>query len=92
MADISKGVVVWLEPLRDWIKDAEYLGETALTPTLPSKKSAAKKFFGSNLFLNNRSLVLTPTTLNDALCASRKNFSEKDLVSTLVPEEGVEPS
>ncbi len=92
MADISKGIVVWLEPLRDWIKDAENLGETALTPTLTQKKLSAKKFFGSNLFLNNRSLVLTPTTLNDALRASRKIFSENNLVSTLVPGVGLEPT
>ena len=91
MAGLAKGQVAWLEPLRDWIKDAENLTETALTPTLAQKKLSAKKFFGSTLFLSSRSLVVIPTTLSDALCASRKNFSENNLVSTLVPPEGFEP-
>jgi site-specific DNA recombinase len=90
MASLQKGQVAWLEPLREWIKDAENLTETALAPTLTQKKLSAKKFFGSTLFLSSRSLVVTPTPPNDALCASRKNFSEKNLVSTLVPRERIE--
>ena len=84
MAGLSKGHVAWLEPLRGWIKDAENLTETALTPTLTLKKSSAKKFFGSTLFLNNSLVVVTPTPPNDALCASRQNFSEKTLCTSLV--------
>ena len=41
MALSAKGQVAWLEPLREWIKDAENLTETALTPTLSLKKSSA---------------------------------------------------
>jgi hypothetical protein len=87
---LQKGQVAWLEPLRDWIKDAENLTETALTPTLTQKKLSAKKFFGSTLFLNNPLVVVTPTTLSDALRASRKNFSEKTLCTSLVPRERIE--
>ena len=91
MASLRNGQVAWLEPLRDWIKDAENLAEIALTPTLTQKKLSAKKFFGSNLFLQNRSILVTPTTLTDALRASRQNFSENDLVSPLVRVNGIEP-
>ena len=92
MAELRKGHIAWLEPLRGWIKDAENLTETALTPTLSLKKSAAKKFFGSTLFLSSRSLVVTPTTLSDALRASRENFSEKALCTSLVPRAGIGPA
>lgn len=92
MAGLSKGHIAWLEPLRDWIKDAENLTEIALTPTLTLKKSSAKKFFGSTLFLKNSLVVVTPTTLNDALRASRLNFSEKTLCTSLVPRAGIGPA
>ena len=92
MAGLSKGHVAWLEPLREWIKDAENLTETAVTPTLSLKKSSARKFFGSNLFLKDSLVVVTPTTLNDALRASRLNFSEKPLCTSLVPRAGIGPA
>jgi site-specific DNA recombinase len=92
IAGLSKGHVAWLEPLRDWIKDAENLGETALTPTLSLKKSLARKFFGSNLSLLGRKILITPTTLSDALRASRLNFSQKTLCTSLVPSVGIEPT
>jgi site-specific DNA recombinase len=31
----SRGFVTWLEPLRDWIKDADTIGETAVSSDLP---------------------------------------------------------
>jgi hypothetical protein len=91
MAGLSKGHVAWLEPLRGWIKDAENLTETALTPTLSLKKSSAKKFFGSTLFLKDSRILITPATLNDALRASRLNFSEKTLCTSLVEAGGIGP-
>ena len=56
----------------------------AVTPTLSLKKSSAKKIFGSNLSLLGRKILITPTTLSDALRASRLNFSEKTLCTSLV--------
>jgi hypothetical protein len=41
----------WLEPMREWIKQAENLPEIAKGNGLFEKKSIAKEIFGSNLFL-----------------------------------------
>ena len=48
------------------------------TAPLYAKKSYAQKIFGSNLFLNNRLLVSTPTPPYASLREARLNFSEKD--------------
>jgi DNA invertase Pin-like site-specific DNA recombinase len=45
MADLNKGSVAWLEPLRNWIKDAETLNEIDETTPLPLKKSSARTCF-----------------------------------------------
>ena len=47
----QKGEISRLEPLRGWIKDAQNVGETAVSPSLYDKKSSAQKIFGSKLFL-----------------------------------------
>ena len=39
----------WIEPTREWIKDASMLEEIAKTDDLPSKKISLQKIFGSNL-------------------------------------------
>jgi hypothetical protein len=44
------------------------------TTPLPAKKSAAKKIFGTNLFLNSRLLVSTPTPPYASLREARQNF------------------
>ena len=92
MASLQKGQVAWLEPLRGWIKDAEELNNLTETAPLPVKKISAKKIFGTNLFLNNRLLVSTPTVPYDALCASRKNFSENEFSQVVVPLAGIGPA
>ncbi len=57
IARLEQRRIVWLEPLKQWIKDAEKLGEITLSPELTPKKSFARKIFGLNLFLKNRSLL-----------------------------------
>ena len=78
MASFQKGHIAWLEPLRGWIKDAETIEETAVSPSLHAKKTHAKKIFGSNLFLSDRSLVSTPTPPYASLREARKNFGENE--------------
>ena len=77
IADLNKGYIVWLEPLRNWIKDAQTLNEINDTTPLPLKKSFAQKIFGSNLFLKNQKIVFTPITPSAALCAALRNFTKK---------------
>jgi len=61
---------IWLEPLRNWIKDAETLNEINETTPLPLKKSFAQKIFGSNLFLKNQKIEYVPQTQYAALSAA----------------------
>ncbi len=60
MASLNKGVVAWLEPLQNWIKDAVLLDETVKTGDLSSKKSSLRKICGSNLFLKTGKLKFVP--------------------------------
>ena len=39
----------WIEPTREWIKDASRLDEIAKSEDLPSKKISLQKIFGSTL-------------------------------------------
>ena len=91
LTGLGNGYLAWLEPLRSWIKDASLLSEAAVSQSLPLQKSSAQKIFGSNAVLKNRRIEFTPTPPYASLREARLNFSEKDLVSTLVRAEGVEP-
>ena len=44
----------WIEPTRNWIRDASILDEIRKTDDLPSKKSSLQKIFGLNLTLQAR--------------------------------------
>ena len=44
----------WLEPLREWINEAQTMREIAQSEDLPLKKSSLQKIFGSNLTLHAR--------------------------------------
>ena len=46
----------WLEPMKEWIKVASSLEQTAMDSNLFSKKVAAKEIFGSNLFLGGKTV------------------------------------
>ena len=68
----------WLEPMREWIEDASILDETAEDTSLPAKKSALQKIFGSNLYLKNEKVFGTAKPQYAALAASRENFSDSN--------------
>src|SRR3989344_2421391 len=52
--NLEQGAIAWVEPLRNWIKDAQMLNEMTETTPLPLKKSFAQKIFGLNLTLHAR--------------------------------------
>jgi DNA invertase Pin-like site-specific DNA recombinase len=58
MAQVVKGVSIWIEPLREWIKDAQTLNEITESTPLPLKKSFALKIFGLNPSKNSFGLTL----------------------------------
>ena len=44
----------WIEPMREWINEAQTVEEVAKSADLQLKKVLAVKIFGSNLFLENK--------------------------------------
>jgi len=54
IARFEQDATSWLQPLREWITEAENLNEIANDHTLPLQKSPLQKIFGSNLLLHAR--------------------------------------
>ena len=82
---------MWIEPTREWIKDASILDEIAKTNDLPSKKLSLQKIFGSNLTLKKREASGNPLPHYAELRSARLNFAEKPLSLILEPPLGFEP-
>jgi len=59
MARIEQKRTGWLEPMTEWIKEAENLPKIARESNLFRKKVACRTLFGSNLVLANREARLT---------------------------------
>ncbi len=74
----------WIEPTREWIKDASILDEIVKTADLPSKKISLQKIFGSNLSLLGREASGNPLPHYAELHSARKNFNENP--SSLIAE------
>jgi len=70
---------LWIEPTREWIKDASILDEIAKTNDLPSKKLSLQKIFGSNLTLKKREAFGNAFSHYAELRSARENFSRKPL-------------
>ena len=92
----------WLEPMQEWIKDAQNLNGIARDNDLFAKKVVAKEIFGSNLLLGEKTVRPaeggTPNSFGkmgenqwDALRASHLLALKKPIRSVLVPLEGIEP-
>ena len=81
----------WIEPTREWIKDASMLDEIAKTDNAPSKKSSLRKIFGSNLTLHARAASGEPVFPYAALRAAKSSDGETDLSLIMVPLTGIGP-
>ncbi|MBI2798198.1 hypothetical protein HYX70_02765 [Candidatus Saccharibacteria bacterium] len=89
----------WLEPLEEWIKEAESLPKIAKESNLFAKKVACRTLFGSNLVLANREARLRAPSGEDlppqnqwaALCAAHDLALKKPKSFVLVDNTGVEP-
>ena len=93
----------WLEPMREWIKEAENLPKIAQENDLFAKKVMAKEIFGSNLVLAHREARLAAPSGTKrsekseqnqwaAVSAAREMASKKSKSQVLVRMEGIEPS
>ncbi len=76
----------WIEPTREWIKDALILDEIAKTNDLPSKKISLQKIFGSNLTLKNREVGGNGLIPWAELRSARQNFPQNDWVLIAEPK------
>ena len=63
----------WLEPMQKWIKEAADMEKIALDCDLLHKKVVAKKVFGSNLLLQNKTLRASAPTFPNSLAESGEN-------------------
>ena len=91
MAEVAKGVSAWVEPLRDWLKDAQMLNEITEDAPLSLKKSFAKKIFGLNLTLQAREARAVAEIQWASVAEAHQKISETELSCVLVPSRGVEP-
>jgi len=92
VARLERDGHAWLEPMRKWIHEAENLAEIQHNPSLPAKKSAIQKIFGSNLQLTNQKVSGTAHPLYAALRAARQNFDSSASIQVWAPRVGVEPT
>ena len=91
IARLERDATVWLQPMREWIKDASLLDETAKSDDLPSKKISLQKIFGSNLTLQSREARGVPKNQWLSLEQAKGNLNNSDLSTVLVRARGIEP-
>ena len=72
--------------MRSWINEAENLAQIQKDPSLPAKKSALQKIFGSNLILLNQKVEGVAHPVYAAVAAAREKLGtmESNLVWALV--------
>ena len=81
----------WIEPTRDWIKDASILDEIRNTDDLPSKKSSLQKIFGSNLTLKAREACGIAVNQWFSLAVAKEKIGKIETTLILEPTSGIEP-
>jgi site-specific DNA recombinase len=100
IANLEQKRTGWLEPMAEWIKEAESLPKIAQESNLFAKKVACRTLFGSNLVLANREARLRAPSGEDssgqnqwaALCAAHDLALKKLKSFVLVPKVGFEPT
>ncbi|KKU11588.1 MAG: Recombinase [Parcubacteria group bacterium GW2011_GWC2_45_7] len=89
----------WIEPMKEWIKQAGNLPKIAREDNLLDKKVAAKEIFGSNLLLAGKEARFGAPKIGEqsaqnqwaALQAAHQLASEKPISFVLVAPTGFEP-
>ncbi|MDO8623754.1 MAG: hypothetical protein Q7R54_00120, partial [bacterium] len=89
---LERDAAVWLEPMREWINEAQALSGIAQSQNYPSKKSSLQKVFGSNLTLHAREARAAAQNQWLYLAQAKTDFPKLGLVETMVRREGFEPS
>jgi site-specific DNA recombinase len=102
MTSLSHKQNDWLEPMKEWIKDAQTLDGIARDTDLFAKKVKAKEIFGSNLLLGEKTVrASAPAFLNPPAKSGQTEWaclrhahslvSKKPLSTILVGDRGLEP-
>ena len=91
IALLERNAAAWVQPLRDWINEAQMLDGILKNFDLPSKKSSLQKIFGSNLTLQSREARGVAQNQWASLREAQNNFPKSDLVSIYVRGKGLEP-
>ena len=91
IARLERTPSAWIEPTREWIKDALLLDEIAKNDDLPSKKSFLQKIFGSNLTLHAREACGVGVNEWLSLANAKEKISKTDLSLLLERVSGIEP-
>ena len=91
IARILRTPSAWIEPTRNWIRDASMLDEIRKTQNYPSKKSSLQKIFGLNLSLHAREARGNPLPPYAALRAAKISAPKNQLGLILEPLAGIEP-
>ena len=81
----------WIEPARNWIRDALILDEVAKTDDLPSKKISLQKIFGLNLKLKDREACGIAANHWAELRSAREKIGKIETSLILEPLSGIEP-
>ncbi len=66
--------------MQKWISEAENLAQIPKDPSLPAKKSALQKIFGSNLILLNQKVSGTAHPVYAAVAAAREKLGTMDVI------------
>jgi hypothetical protein len=89
---LERAPAVWVEPVRNWIKDASTLEKTAEAEDLLLKKSSLQKIFGLNLSLHAREARGNPLPPYAALRVAKNSLPKNQLSLILEPLAGIEPA
>ena len=100
IGNLEQGAIAWVEPLRNWIKDAQMLNGIDETTPLPLKKSFVKKVFGLNpsvslgtgLTLHAREARGVPQIQWASIAEAHQKFSKTDVCNIMEPMVGIEPT
>ena len=91
IARLERDGNAWLEPMRSWINEAETLTQIPKDPSLPAKKSALQKIFGSNLILLNQKVSGTAHPVYAAVAAAREKLGTMESNLVWAGRLGFEP-
>ena len=91
IARLEANATAWLQPLRNWITEAQSLNKIATSGHSDAQKSSLQKIFGSNLTLTAREARGIAISPWDFIRGVKEKASGGDQCSIVVTLPGIEP-